>query len=136
MQYGLTLNTKYQPFYPPYLDKMCAVIRQALRVHPRTLAVRMVLWPGRKDAGTCHVFMEAPGASLSATGWGKNKVDYLWTRDFIMWSFFWGRIPSGVAFLNLPGSPPLTACFVMPGVKRSDWSISRCMAGRVTISFC
>ncbi len=62
----------------PY--NMCEVIRQALRVHPRTLAVRARL-QGRR---------------------------------------------------NLPGSPPWTVCFV----KRSDWSISRCMTGRVTLSFC
>ncbi|EAB8477411.1 hypothetical protein EWK04_24550 [Salmonella enterica subsp. enterica serovar Java] len=45
MQYGLTLNTKYQPFYPQYPDKMCAVVRRALQVHPRTLVVRIALWP-------------------------------------------------------------------------------------------
>ncbi|EAB6034505.1 hypothetical protein G3601_005204 [Salmonella enterica] len=54
MQYGLTLNTKYQPFYPQYLDKMCAVVRRALQVHPRTLVVRIALWPGCKDTGTCQ----------------------------------------------------------------------------------
>ncbi|EDU3767202.1 hypothetical protein C4O09_000579 [Salmonella enterica subsp. enterica serovar Minnesota] len=65
---------------PALPDNMCEVIRQALRVHPRTLAVRVWL-QGRR---------------------------------------------------NLPGFPPRTVCFV----KRSDWSISRCMTGRVTLSFC
>lgn len=141
MQYGLTLNTKYQPFYPQYPDKMCAVVRRALQVHPRTLVVRIALWPDPDTLLQRHrnlpgAFMEALKASLPATG----TVDYLWTRDFIMWSFFWIRTPSGMAFLNIPGSAPWSAGFVTPGAVLPDYpahrSISRCVDERVTISFC
>lgn len=65
--------------------------------------------------------MEALKASLPATG----TVDYLWTRDFIMWSFFWIRTPSGMAFLNIPGSAPWSAGFVTPGAVRPDYPAHR-----------
>ncbi|HAF2131030.1 TPA: hypothetical protein G9F27_005369 [Salmonella enterica] len=38
---------------PALPDKMCEVIRQALRVHPRTLAVRAWL-PGRRNLSGSH----------------------------------------------------------------------------------
>ncbi|EJG5925316.1 hypothetical protein NAE50_003763 [Salmonella enterica] len=65
--------------------------------------------------------MEALKVSLPATG----TVDYLWTRDFIMWSFFWIRTPSGMTFLNIPGSAPWSAGFVTPGAVLPDYPAHR-----------
>lgn len=90
MQHFLSLNSRYQPSYPPYLDKMSSVIRQALKSHSRLLVVRMELWSDidtlvnrRRDLSRC--FIESLGTSLSEKAWGANtppiKPDFLWTSD-------------------------------------------------------
>lgn len=90
MQHFLSLNSRYQPSYPPYLDKMSSVIIQELKAHSRLLVVRMALWSDfdalvnrRRNLSSC--FIESLGTLLTEKVRGANtpqiKPGFLWTSD-------------------------------------------------------
>lgn len=90
MHYPLCFNTHFEPFYPPYQDKIATVIAQAQRGHPRTLAIRVKLWLSPESLQMrrrwlAERFIEALRSAITTYSQENNtpesRLNYLWTRD-------------------------------------------------------
>lgn len=90
MYYPFCFNTRFEPFYSPYQDKIAAVIMQALRAHPRTRVVRLKLWLSletltERRHWLSADFIDALRTSLASYSRAHNtpesQLNYLWTRD-------------------------------------------------------